>query len=68
VDNSQLPKSRQDLVSNSRHKTVFHFRHEDRLFVFVNSNEQGVEPVRTGDAAANDKLLFHVRPVLDPRA
>ena len=43
-------------VPKSRHKTVFHFRDEDELSVFVNTNEQGIEPMRTGDVTANDEL------------
>jgi hypothetical protein len=64
----QRLERREDLVSNSRHKAVLPFRHEDELFVFVNSNEQGVEPMRTGDVTANDELLLSVGAVLDPRA
>jgi len=51
-------KSREELIPNSRDEAVLHFRHEDELFVFVNSNEQRVETVRAGDVTADDELLF----------
>jgi hypothetical protein len=48
----------EDFIPNSRHEAVLHFRHEDELFVFVNTNEQGIEPARTRDVTADDDFLL----------
>ena len=64
----QRLESREDFVPNSRHKAVLHLRDKDELFVFVNADEQRIEPVGTGNVTANDELLLPVRAVLDPGA
>ena len=38
------------------------------LLVFVNTYEQRIEPVSTGNVTANHELLLPVRAVLDPGA
>ena len=55
-----------NFVSKSRHEAVFHLRDKDELLVFVNTYEQRIEPVSTGNVTANDELLLSVRAVLDP--
>ena len=61
-------RSREEFISNSRHKPVLYLRNEDKLFVFVKAYEQRVESACAGDVAADNELLLHVRAKLDPRA
>ena len=64
----QRLEHREELIPNSRDEAVLHLRNEDKLFVFINTHEQRIEPVRPGDVTANDKLLFSVNAALDPCA
>ena len=58
----------EELIPNSRHKTVLHLRHEDELFIFVNAHEQRIKPVATGNVTTYDEFLLSVYAMLDPRA
>ena len=58
----------EQLISNSRDKSVLHLSREHELLAFVNAYEQRVESACAWDISADDELLLHVHPMLDPPA
>ena len=68
VVDDPLFELRENLVANARHESVLHLRHEDQPLLFVNADDQRIEPARARDVAADDELLRAVDAALDPRA
>ena len=69
VVNDPLFELRKNLVANARDESVAHLCHEGQSLLFVNADDQRVEPMRARDVAADDELLLlHVRAELDPGA
>ena len=51
----QRLERREEFISNSRHKPVFHLRNENEFFVLINPHDQRIESTCAGNVTSDDK-------------